>query len=281
MFFKAGGPAQHFEAALLQFLGEHHPNDVLAPLAVDLAQGWMLLPDGGPTAREHLAAADIRAFWGPMLSQYARMQLRTAEQVDELLALRVPDRRLQYLAASYESLLREENLLMVGEPDGLTARQFERLQALVQDVQVMCAELADLDIPDTLQHGDLHDANVFAQPTGLLFFDWGDADVAHPFFSMLVARRAVSYALGSEEPGAEVDWMRDAYLTAFAGYASQEDLKSGFEVSQILAHINQALSWQPIIPTLPRGTGDDFRSRVAIWRQMFLDSLNGEAGVWR
>jgi hypothetical protein len=38
-----------------------------------------------------------------------------------------------------------------------------------------CAELAALGIPATIDHSDLHDAQVFVDPAGDRFFDWGDA----------------------------------------------------------------------------------------------------------
>lgn len=43
-------------------------------------------------------------------------------------------------------------------------------------------------VPPTLQHDDLHDANVFVSGNRHRFFDWGDASVAHPFISLRVAR---------------------------------------------------------------------------------------------
>jgi len=46
-----------------------------------------------------------------------------------------------------------------------------------------CAALAG-SVPETIEHSDLHLANVYAKGGRILFVDWGDTAVAHPFFSL-------------------------------------------------------------------------------------------------
>jgi aminoglycoside phosphotransferase (APT) family kinase protein len=50
-------------------------------------------------------------------------------------------------------------------------------------------ELAAHGVPETVQHDDLHTANVDAKGGRLRLLDWGDASVSHPFASLLVTFR--------------------------------------------------------------------------------------------
>ncbi|WP_308285964.1 phosphotransferase [Streptomyces ardesiacus] len=60
-----------------------------------------------------------------------------------------------------------------------------------------CAELDALGVPDSLDHADLHNGQVFHPAPGrFTFVDWGDAVVAHPFSSLAVPRRAAGTTAG-------------------------------------------------------------------------------------
>ncbi len=50
----------------------------------------------------------------------------------------------------------------------------------------MCDELAGYGLPETIQHDDFHDGQVFVRDGRYLLLDWGDACVSHPFFTLSV-----------------------------------------------------------------------------------------------
>jgi aminoglycoside phosphotransferase (APT) family kinase protein len=67
-------------------------------------------------------------------------------------------------------------------------------------------------VPETIQHDDLHHANLYAQSNRLRMLDWGDASISHPFASLVVTFRFLEERtqLTPEDP-----WfarLRDAYL---------------------------------------------------------------------
>src|SRR5262249_43945269 len=72
--------------------------------------------------------------------------------------------------------------------------------------------LAECGVPDSVQHDDLHQWNVYRQNDRARVLDWGDASISHPFFSLVVTFRFLeeSHGLGPDDP-----WfrrLRDAYL---------------------------------------------------------------------
>ncbi len=93
----------------------------------------------------------------------------------------------------------------------------QRFRAASGLVRELCDEVAAYGITETLQHDDLHDAQVFVRDGRLLLMDWGDACISHPFFSLSVTLEGVlSWGLDDAEDSVDTTPFRDAYLAPFA-----------------------------------------------------------------
>ena len=99
VFFKAVAPPLRHEAALTELLGARRPDCIPPPLAVDRERGWMLMEDGGQTLRDLIATERDLSRWSDVLPLYASVQIDLMGDVTELLALGVPDLRLETLPA--------------------------------------------------------------------------------------------------------------------------------------------------------------------------------------
>ncbi len=206
---------------------------MLVPLARDDARGWLLLPDGGPTLRDappERVAAGVTA----ALPVYAALQRAVAPARREVLDAGVPDASPAALPARFE-----EALAATGLDDEVARRR-----ALVAG---WARELADSPGADlvTVDHQDLHPGNVLA-PTaahGPRFYDWGDAVLAHPFASLLVALGGLARTLGVGPDDAAVRAARDAYLDAFADLAGRDELVRTADVACRAAVVARALTW--------------------------------------
>jgi hypothetical protein len=244
-FFKATWPPQRFEAGLTAALAKWVPDDVGIPLAVDARRGWLLLEDGGQRLREVITKdRDIR-HWHRVLPRYAQLQIVTAPHVRQILRLGTPDRRAKTLASQYERLLDESSLLRVGLKEGLTKAQERKLRDLVPRVREWTEEIAV--VPETIQHDDLHDGQVFLKDGHHRILDWGDACVSHPFYSMSVVDRSVAYTLGLKSGSPEVARLRDIYLEPFAKFASPAKLRAIYPIALRVGWILRALTWASVI----------------------------------
>ena len=209
LFFKAVAPAHRFEAALTARLADLQPDRVPELVDVDPVRGWMLLRPGGVRLRELIETRQALDHWERLLPEYAQLQIEVAPHADELLALGVPDERLAVLPEH----LRE---LLAANPKGLTAEEHRRLVDAVSRVEDMCRTLAEDGIPETIQHDDLHNGQVFVRDGRYLVFDWGDSCISHPFHSLTVVLRAIAWKLDLPVGGVELQRLRDAYLEPFA-----------------------------------------------------------------
>jgi hypothetical protein len=265
LYFKATASALANDAALTRALAATGADCVRRPLAVDHRRGWMLLPDAGTPLRGLMQAGGDLTPWSAVLRRYAALQIAMAGRSDELLALGALDRRLAVLPAEYDRLVVEATALVEG--------QRRRLRDLSPAVATMCADLAARPIPETLQHDDLHDGNVFVRDGRYVIVDWGDASVAHPFATLTVTLRMIARGAGLDEDAVELVRLRDAYLEAWTSFAPREELLDSARVAMRLGRRGRALAWQRVASLGDPATGREAAEAVSAWLQRFVGDI--------
>lgn len=252
VWFKAHPPAARFEPALLVALADWHPDRFAAPIAVDLDRAWSLTRDGGPTLRERASPSEGSPEhsdrWPTVLRGYARLQADLAPRAADLLSLGLADLRPGSVPGQFEKLIGSPRIeAVVGAPDGITRSQYERLRGLEPQLRELCAELDDLGLPASLDHADVHPGNIFAA-TGSPF-DWGDAAVAHPFSSLLVALRTAAEQAGLSPRSSAVSALTASYLGPWleAGYG-RAAVDRSLSLALRIAPLARALTWGRLFP---------------------------------
>ncbi|HYN88730.1 MAG TPA: phosphotransferase, partial [Ardenticatenaceae bacterium] len=276
IYFKATAPALAHELALTEALARWRPDCIPEVLALDLERAWMLMPDVGASLRSLIRVDRDLGHWHRVLPLYAELQIEVAGHLGELLALGVPDRRLSLLPGQYESLLADTEAVRIGLAGGLTPEEYRRLRELAPRFAALCGELADYNIPESLDHNDLHDGNIFVRDGRYVFADWGDACAAHPFFSLLVTLVSVVNALGLEEHAPEMAVLRDVYLEPWTRFESRENLLAAFALAQQAAMVCRALTWQMAVVRTEEGQREEHAGRVPAWLQEFLKAESAE-----
>jgi hypothetical protein len=239
---KVCGPVQQFEPRLTVSLAARWPDRVSEVLAVDEGQSWLLLADAGTSLAELGNPPDA---WLEFLPRYAELQRGEAARSGEHLAGGVPDLRLATLPERYAGLLDDELPLAPGES--------ARLRAFAPRFAELCAELAEAGPPDTIQHGDLHMANLFTRADRTRLIDWGDASVSHPFASLVETFRFLEQRNGLPATDPWFRRLRDAYLEPW-GAGAGEAFALGLQVGTF-AH---AIAWTRQRDALPSDARADF-----------------------
>lgn len=246
IFFKATAAETIYEIALTQLLTNLQPDVMPDLIAADTARGWMLMRDGGEQLRGFIRPTQNVKLWEPVIIKYAELQKGLAGHVDEILAFGVPDHRLAALPALYSQLLTDTPSLMIGQEKGLTPAEFEQLKNLKPRFEQICADLAAYKIPESVNHGDFHDGNVLIKDGRITFFDWGDADVTHPFVSLRTWFVSMEIALNLDDwapPTPEMSRLLEKYLEAWQAYGEKEALISAYRLSRPVASIVKTLAW--------------------------------------
>ena len=226
VWFKASAPEVAHEGPVVELLSARRPDLVPPLLAFDRDRAWMLSADGGTRLRELVESERDLSRWLDVLPAYAGLQRDAAADVDAFLAAGVPDRRLAVLPELYRGLA-----------DRLDD---ERLRAEVPHVDAMCAELAGYGIPETIQHDDLHDAQVFVEDGAYRVLDWGDSVVSHPFMTLAVTLDGViAWGVDDVEGSEDLAPYLRAYLEPWGDPA---ELEPAAALSRRLGWILRVLS---------------------------------------
>jgi hypothetical protein len=227
VYFKANALGFEHEARTVAALAPLAPDLLPELVAIDADRDWMLIRDAGTRLREQPDA--VR--WEDVLARYADLQAAAAPLAADLVAAEVPDRRLAVLPQLYAE---------VGGRD-------------VAMVVELCAELDAFGMPETIQHDDLHDGQIFVTHGGARILDWGDACLAHPFLTFGVTMSFARHAL-------------DAYLSRWSVYGDVERLRPAVSIAMRLDGISRALTWSHVLPFAPHDWRERYGDAIDIWR---------------
>jgi len=247
-WFKACAQVQAFEPRLTAELYARWPDRVTEVLAVDEPRRWLLLGDAGIAARERGNPPEA---WLEALPSYAELQKGESAYALDHIAHGVPDLRIGALLAGYERLLASELPFAI---DNLN-----RLRNYAPRFAELCEVLAELGIEESVQHDDLHMANLYEHDGRFRVVDWGDSSIAHPFFSLLETFRFLEEfnGLGPDDP-----WfrrLRDAYLEPWGS-----GLEETFEIAMRVGWFVHAIAWTRQRNALPPKARADFDRAFAI-----------------
>jgi hypothetical protein len=261
LFFKATAPETIQEAALTQALSTWFPDCMPELVAVDSGRGWMLMRDGGEQLRASIRPTKDLTPWQPIIQRYAEVQIGLTEHITELLSLRLPDHRLQVLPGLFRKLVAEEQSLMIDQEKGLTTAEWEEVKARTDRVEQICSDLAAVGIPESINHGDFHDGNILVKDGRITFFDWGDADVTHPFVSLRTFFVSIEISLELDDYAftPEMDALLNLYLKPWEKFASKDDVLAAYRLSKPVASVVKALAWHTTISRM----SEDMRQEYA------------------
>lgn len=245
-YFKAVPAMFAYEPRLSQALADWLPGRCAPVLTIEPTQHWLLLGDAGP--RSLLRDRDVTN-WEAALRQYAELQIALTSRVNDLLALGVPDRRLEVLPERLETLLADTAALK-NSPAGLSDDEIAALRKRRPEFLAACRTLAASPIPATLEHGDFASGQIIAAPNGeYKFIDWSDSSVSFPFLSLLFFWAELEGEL--DNPLETRLRLRDAYLEPWMAYASTRELVELYELAMAVSPLHHALIYhRTILPSM-------------------------------
>ena len=279
VWFKQNVPTLGPEPALLHLLSERVPGRVPAPLGADPDRGWLLLADHGPTLRAR-ARDDDPALWVDLVSQWAQTTRALAGGADALEAIGVPRLGPAEAEPYLRGRIAELAGLPAGDPAHLSPADAARLTTTLPAVTEAGELLAALGLPDTLWHNDLHTNNVFDTPTGLVFFDLGDALVGSPLCDLLIPLRFLAHARGGEldarddpfaDPGLAP--VVEAAIEPWTDLAAPAGLRRAVPAALLLGVLGRSESWRRAVP---RDAPGEYADASTAW---LLELVGGPTGT--
>jgi hypothetical protein len=191
------------------------------------------------------------ALWQEALAGYAKLQVDLASRTDELRALGVPERGLDWIADHIDGLLDDEAMLSCSL-NPLTAEQIAQVRKLRLRLHAACETLRKFNIPYSLEHGDLWTGQIIVRPEGgYIYTDWSDSAITCPLFSLPYFLAEVD----NELPGVTDarDYLRNAYLSAWTAFEPMPRLLEAYDSVKLLSPLYTTLQYAyDILPRMER-----------------------------
>ena len=254
----------------MQVIAEHCPKLLPSPLAIEPELGWVLMQDYGS---EMLHECPDITRWEEALRLFSQSQVEQVERVHQWLTLNIPDRRLGRMVEMIDPLIASCSQMLTGGANGLSEADLGDLRSLSMPLKLMCARLAQFDVPNTLVHGDLG-GNIIIGESGYTFFDWTDVCVSHPFFDMATISAAYfDESILKDNQDADTR-LRDAYLEPWTARIPMERLVEAFEISRPLGALHQAMSYMWILTNISADARPELEGGLLHWIRQLLRLCN-------
>ena len=241
VFFKADHILPPPEAAILGRLAMHKPQFVPRVLAVEEAKGWSLTRNAGPTGPTSLDHESSEV-WKAIARAFGTLQRNTGLGPDDWVKTGCRDFRGPKLFDAFCDMIENASAL---EDPGLDAAAKDALRRLQPRIQEACDDLMSDGVPPTLVHQDLVPENLVYNAGQVVFLDWSDTVVGHPFFGL---DRLLDFCWNDKERKAAV--IAD-YIAGFEDFASPERLQQSFKRVLWLRVLYEDLRWHHEILALP------------------------------
>lgn len=221
------------EAATTDQLADRFPAYVIRPFGLNIEQDWMLLP---AFTAPFFEKNNLETRLPDLFRRFAALQIASIESVGDLARAGLLDRRLNRLRMQVDVLLDDETALK-----RLEEKEREEVRSLRPVFHELIERLASLGIPDTLVHGDLHPGNAAYVDDRVVFFDWTDACISHPFFDL--------FSLSDFDEETAVAAL-NAYLDPWRTVMPEATLQAAVPLARALLLLHHAVSYREIVANL-------------------------------
>ena len=205
---------------------------MLLPFAVDVAEGWILTRDQGPTLAA-IAREEGPHHYRDTSVALAVTQQAAAQSMGDLARVGLPRFEPVRAVALLDEMLAWFQALPSSNPSHVSLPVRRTSTTAASTLVDRWVAVASREPGIGLDHNDLHLGNVFPGP---LISDWGDAVLGHPFSSLRPVVFATRKVFGAEAAAL----VRTTYLEQWGDpVALQETL----EVAMQLAAVQRLYAW--------------------------------------
>ncbi|MDR6117638.1 hypothetical protein QE370_000822 [Aeromicrobium sp. SORGH_AS981] len=193
----------------------------------------MLTADRGVTLGD--SREPTLADWRGVMIATARLQRRLVDRRDAVLATGVPDCSPETVPARFDALLERLATLPAEHPSALDHAGATALAGRREQLLEAVARLASSSVPVTVQHGDVHPWNAFAD---LRVFDFGDLQWSHALEVL-----SVPYGWITTRSALAWDDVLATYSEMWSDVADPRDLAELRAATAFTQPVNRALTW--------------------------------------
>jgi hypothetical protein len=157
-----------------------------------------------------------------------------------------PEESVAYLSARIEQYAG----LAADDPRVLAPEVADRLRAHLPVVRRWAEAVAEVALPLTLNHNDLHENNVFDVDGRLRFFDFGDALLTEPLGVLLIPLNILGEKLDADGDDQRLWRVADAALEVWSDLVPVRRLRAVLPAALSLGRLGRVESWVRCQPSM-------------------------------
>ncbi len=241
IYLKQTSPSLFLEPKIMQLLANQLHASVPIVIASNDDLHCFLMKDAGLSLRQYLKTELHSDLLCQAIKQYTTIQRSTENHIESLLALGVPDWRLDKLPNLYDQLINQVAFL---KADGITDEELQILRDLSPKITAQCALLSHYQIPEALVQPDFNTNNTLYDPIikKMTLIDLGEIVITHPFFSLPNFLLQATIHHGVKELDQTYHQLQNAYFENWVELTTKNQLVEGFILVKKLWPIYSALA---------------------------------------
>jgi hypothetical protein len=254
-------------------------DNVPSVIDYDNSNGYLILEDFGSKTLWDFNDVDT---WCKTIKKYAQLQKSALKNIDKIKKVLLFDRSISNLYDIFESLTSNPDNFYLNKSYGITNQEYQELLSFKPKIKDLCQKLSSFNIPNTIEHGDMHPFNIAMINDKPIFYDWSDCSISHPFFTI----RALTYAFFDKKGNElkKVSFIKEcdypyqkivkAYLEEWEDFESKENLIDAFKISRILVDISFIHQYNLLINSMEEHTKHVFLSYISKGTRRLIRSIN-------
>lgn len=175
------------------------------------------------------------------LKSYIMIMRSFEHNLDGLLAMGVPDWRIERIPALYVELLEKKDML---QAEGLASDEIDKLMQLAPKIRAIGESIVEGSIKETLMNGDFNENNLIIDESTqqISIIDWGESVISHPFLSVAAHMRNNARRYKLEMEGPLLNNLKQKCLSCWLDIANMSEIDRTYENIQRLLPIFSALA---------------------------------------
>jgi len=229
-WLKAVGQPNEHEFAITSYLAKTTPD--FLPRVVAMREDWnaWVMEDGG----ESLHGSTDRVDFERATKNLAALQIRLTGKPEELIASNCSDHRLKILDAHTDEFVDYlDEAMQLQRSNAVPRLASSRLKYLGSLLHQHCSLMDELQLPETLLHGDMSPGSILSNGVSLVFTDWCEAYVGNPFITL--AQFCAHVARRGSESLTWVPVLKNVYASCWSDILSEKQIEGALRLTPLVS----------------------------------------------
>jgi hypothetical protein len=229
-WLKATGSPNEHEFEITLALAHSLPH--FLPPIIGSRKDWnsWVMEDGGiPLRNDSSLTAMDRS-----VTALAAFQIQSISQIEVLQVAGCHDQSLTHFLQNLDPMIGYLEEAMKYQISTTVPRlDSAQLRHLAEYLRCACKQMLELDIPDTLVHGDINPGNILLDGEKCVFIDWAEAYIGNPLLTL--KRLIVHLAKVSDDAAMWVPHLKKIYKRQWRDRLPEASIDQAFAVAPLLA----------------------------------------------